>query len=79
MLVSFVFNLHHRKPLSPARFEYFCKGIVLKRMTKSRKARCACASDATRGHGLYFELTYKAKPKRSTSRSRRKRLGSTGL
>jgi hypothetical protein len=43
--------------------EYFCKGTVLKRMMKSGKARCACASDATKRHGPYFELTYKANGK----------------
>ena len=31
--------------------EYFCK------------ARCACASDPTKRHGPYFELTYKANGK----------------
>ena len=41
--------------------EYFCKGTVLKRMMKCGKARCACASDPTKRHGPYFELTYKAK------------------
>ena len=40
--------------------EYFCKGTVLKRMTKCGKAYCACASDPTKRHGPYFELTYKA-------------------
>jgi hypothetical protein len=40
--------------------EYFCKGTVLKRMMKCGKAQCACASDATKRHGPYFELTYKA-------------------
>jgi hypothetical protein len=39
--------------------EYFCKGTVLKRMMKCGKAQCACASDATKRHGPYFELTYK--------------------
>jgi len=39
--------------------EYFCKGTVLKRMMKCGKARCACASDPTKRHGPYFELTYK--------------------
>ena len=43
--------------------EYFCKGTVLKRMMKCGKARCACASDPTKRHGPYFELTYKAKGK----------------
>jgi hypothetical protein len=43
--------------------EYFCKGTVLKRMMKCGKARCACASDPTKRHGPYFELTYKAKRK----------------
>ncbi len=43
--------------------EYFCKGTVLKRMMKCGKAQCACASDATRRHGPYFELTYKANGK----------------
>ncbi len=43
--------------------EYFCKGTVLKRMMKCGKARCACASDATKRHGPYFELTYKANGK----------------
>ena len=27
------------------------------------KAQCACASDATKRHGPYFELTYKANGK----------------
>jgi len=39
--------------------EYFCKGTVLKRMTKCGKAYCACASDLTKRHGPNFELTYK--------------------
>jgi hypothetical protein len=43
--------------------EYFCKGTVLKRMMKCGKARCVCASDSTKRHGPYFELTYKAKGK----------------
>ena len=41
----------------------FCKGTVLKRMMKCGKARCACASDPTKRHGPYFELTYKANGK----------------
>ncbi|MGC2418970.1 MAG: DUF6788 family protein [Candidatus Acidiferrales bacterium] len=43
--------------------ECFCKGTVLKRMMKCGKAGCACASDATKRHGPYFELTYKANGK----------------
>src|SRR5580692_11338642 len=43
--------------------EYFCKGTVLKRMMKCGKAQCACASDPTRRHGPYFEVTYKANGK----------------
>ena len=43
--------------------EYFCKGTVLKRMMKCGKAYCACASDPTKRHGPYFELTYKASGK----------------
>ena len=43
--------------------EYFCKGTVLKRTMKCGKAQCACASDATKRHGPYFELTYKANGK----------------
>ena len=43
--------------------EYFCKGTVLKRMMKCGKARCACATDASKRHGPYFELTYKANGK----------------
>ena len=39
--------------------EYFCKGTVLKRMTKCGKAYCACRSDPHKRHGPYFELTYK--------------------
>lgn len=39
--------------------EYFCKGTVLKRMTKCGKAYCACRSDPDKRHGPYFELTYK--------------------
>jgi hypothetical protein len=46
-----------------AQIEYFCKGTVLKRMMKCGKAQCACASDATKRHGPYFELTYKAEGK----------------
>jgi hypothetical protein len=42
---------------------YFCKGTVLTRMMKCGKAQCACASDATKRHGPYFELTYKANRK----------------
>jgi hypothetical protein len=41
----------------------FCKGTVLKRMVKCGKARCACASDATKRHGPYYEFTYKANGK----------------
>jgi len=40
-----------------------CKGTVLKRMMKCGKAQCACASDATKRHGPYFEITYKANGK----------------
>ena len=43
--------------------EYFCKGTVLKRMMKCGKAQCACATDATKRHGPYYELTYKASGK----------------
>ena len=43
--------------------ECFCKGTVLKRMMKCGKAYCACASDPTKRHGPYFELTYKASGK----------------
>jgi hypothetical protein len=43
--------------------EYFCQGTVLKRMMKCGKAQCACASDAAKRHGPYFELTYKANGK----------------
>jgi hypothetical protein len=43
--------------------EYFCKGTVLKRMMKCGKGRCACASDPSKRHGPYFELTYKANGK----------------
>lgn len=43
--------------------ECFCKGTVLKRMMKCGKPQCACASDATKRHGPYFELTYKANGK----------------
>jgi type II secretory pathway component PulJ len=43
--------------------EHFCKGTVLKRMMKCGKAHCACASDPTKRHGPYFELTYKANGK----------------
>jgi hypothetical protein len=43
--------------------EYFCKGTVLKRMMKCGKAQCACASDHTKRHGPYYELTYKANGK----------------
>src|SRR5438132_11027376 len=39
------------------------KVTVLKRMMKCGKAQCACASDATKRHGPYFELTYKANGK----------------
>ena len=46
-----------------AQIECFCKGTVLKRMMKCGKAQCACASDATKRHGPYFELTYKAEGK----------------
>ena len=45
------------------RIAYFCKGTVLKRMMKCGKAQCACASDSTKRHGPYFELTYKASGK----------------
>jgi hypothetical protein len=43
--------------------EYFCKGTVLKRMTKCGKAYCACRSDPNKRHGPYFELTYKVEGK----------------
>jgi len=43
--------------------DYFCKGTVLKRMMKCGKAHCACASDPTKRHGPYFELTYKVNGK----------------
>src|ERR1700692_759921 len=43
--------------------ECFCKGTVLKRMMKCGKTGCACASDAARRHGPYFELTCKANGK----------------
>ena len=43
--------------------EYFCKGTLLKRMMKCGKAQCACASDPSKRHGPYFELTYKANGK----------------
>ena len=46
-----------------AQIEYFCKGTVLKRMMKCGKAQCACATDASKRHGPYFELTYKASGK----------------
>src|SRR5271166_4711905 len=45
------------------RIEYFCKGTVLRRMMKCGKAQCACASDATKRHGPYSEITYKANGK----------------
>ena len=45
------------------RLDCFCKGTVLKRMMKCGKAHCACASDPTKRHGPYFELTYKANGK----------------
>ena len=41
----------------------FCKGTVLKRRMKCGKAHCVCASDPTRRHGPYVELTYKANGK----------------
>jgi hypothetical protein len=43
--------------------EYFCKGTVLKRMTKCGKAYCACRTDPSKRHGPYFELTYKVEGK----------------
>jgi len=43
--------------------DYFCKGTVLKRMMKCGKAQCACASDPSKRHGPYFELTNKANGK----------------
>jgi hypothetical protein len=43
--------------------DYFCKGTVLKRMTKCGKAYCACRSDPKKRHGPYFELTYKVEGK----------------
>jgi hypothetical protein len=43
--------------------EYFCKGTVLKRMTKCGKAYCACRSNPDKRHGPYFELTYKVEGK----------------
>ena len=41
--------------------DYFCKGTVLRRMTKCGRSECACGSDPAKRHGPYFELTYKAK------------------
>jgi hypothetical protein len=43
--------------------DYFCKGTVLKRMTKCGRAYCPCRSDPAKRHGPYFELTYKANGK----------------
>lgn len=43
--------------------KYFCKGTVLKRMTKCGKPYCACRSHPDKRHGPYFELTYKVKGK----------------
>ncbi len=43
--------------------EYFCKGTVLKRMMKCGKAHCACATDPSKRHGPYYELTCKANGK----------------
>jgi Family of unknown function (DUF6788) len=43
--------------------QYFCKGTVLKRMTKCGKAYCACRTDSHKRHGPYFELTYKVEGK----------------
>ena len=43
--------------------ECFCKGTVLKRMMKCGKAYCGCATDPSKRHGPYYELTYKAKGK----------------
>ena len=40
--------------------ECFCKGTVLKRMMKCGKAYCGCATDPSKRHGPYYELTYKA-------------------
>src|SRR5258708_36742105 len=58
---------HEQRFLEPKRgleqIEYFCKGTVLKRMMKCGKAQCACATDATKRHGPYYELTYKANGK----------------
>jgi len=50
-----------RRDLEP--LQHFCKGTVLRRMMKCGKAHCACASDPTKRHGPYFELTYKANGK----------------
>lgn len=43
--------------------ECFCKGTVLKRMMKCGKAYCGCATDPSKRHGPYYELTYKAQGK----------------
>jgi hypothetical protein len=43
--------------------EHFCKGTVLKRMMKCGKAYCGCATDPSKRHGPYYELTYKAEGK----------------
>ena len=43
------------------RLDFFCKGTVLRRMTKCGRSECACGSDPAKRHGPYFELTYKAK------------------
>lgn len=43
--------------------ECFCKGTVLKRMMKCGQAYCGCATDPSKRHGPYYELTYKANGK----------------
>jgi uncharacterized protein DUF6788 len=43
--------------------EYFCKGTVLKRTMKCGQPACACHTDASKRHGPYWELTYKAQAK----------------
>jgi hypothetical protein len=43
--------------------DYFLKGTVLKRMMKCGHPNCACQRDDSKGHGPYFEWTYKVKGK----------------
>jgi hypothetical protein len=51
-----------------AQIDYFSKGTLLARKIRCGKPRCACATDASKRHGPYYEWTYKVKAKTVTIR-----------